>query len=76
MARDDLNDRIYELLCPECAHMNHKALGELIVRSKLPCDSCGLSIDVARDYGQARLTEILEGLGRGGSIVPERKKRD
>ncbi len=70
----DLNDRIYPLLCPECGHVSQKTLGELVVRDKLPCDGCGISINTAREYGQATLTKILEGLGRVGSIVPKRKE--
>jgi hypothetical protein len=74
MADADLTAPIYPLFCPECREVSHKALGELLVRDRLPCDHCRKSIIVAREYGHARLTEILESLGRSGSIVPQLKE--
>ena len=73
---DELQLRIYELFCPECHHMSHKALLELIHSARLPCDHCGISINLARDYGKARLEEILVGLGRRNFAIPDNKKFD
>ncbi len=73
---DELQLRIYPLLCPECEHVSHKHLLELIHSARLPCDCCGRSINLAREYGKARLEEILVGLGRRGFVIPDNKKLD
>lgn len=75
-APDELQLVIYPLLCPGCGHMSHKYLLELILSAKLPCDSCGVSINLASEYGKARLEEILVGLGRRGFVIPDNKKFD
>jgi hypothetical protein len=43
------------------------------MRDRLPCDHCPEPIVVAKQYPHARLMEILESLGRGGSIIPARE---
>jgi transposase-like protein len=75
-APDQLTLRIYPLDCPECRHVSHKYLLELIQESRLPCDSCRRSINLAREYGKAKLEEILVGLGRRGFIIPDNKELD
>jgi hypothetical protein len=56
--------------------MSQKHLLELIHSAKLPCDRCGVSINLAGEYGMARLEEILVGLGRRGFVIPDNKKLD
>lgn len=73
---DDLQLRIYPLLCPECQNVSHKTLLELIQSARLPCDHCGISVNLAREYGKARLEEILVSLGRRGFTIPDNKKLD
>lgn len=73
---DELQLRIYPLLCPECEHISHKYLLELILSARLPCDRCGISINLAREYETARLEEILIGLGRRRFAIPDNKKLD
>jgi hypothetical protein len=75
-AADELQLRIHPLFCPECDHVSHKYLLELIQTARLPCDSCGLSINLAGEYGKPRLEEILIGLGRCGFVIPDNKKLD
>lgn len=75
-APDELQLRIYPLGCPVCKHVSHKHLLELIHEARLPCDSCGRSINLASEYGKARLEEILIGLGRRGFVIPDNKKLD
>lgn len=65
---------LFPLPCSECQNVSHKALGQLVMRDRLPCDHCGLPIVVAREYGHAKLTKILEGLGRFGDIIPKREE--
>jgi len=76
MTTDELLVRRYPLLCPECKHVSHKALLELIQSAKLPCDGCGFPINLASEYGKPRLEEILIGLGRRGFVIPDNKKLD
>jgi hypothetical protein len=75
-APDELQLRVYPLPCPECNHVSHKALIQLITEDRLSCEGCGISIVVAREYGKTRLEEILIGLGRRGFTIPEKKKFD
>jgi len=49
---------------------------ELIQSARLPCDLCRRSINLASEYGKARLEEILVGLGRRRFIIPDNKKLD
>jgi hypothetical protein len=73
---DELQLPIYPLGCPECGHVSHKNLLQLIHKDRLPCDSCRISINVAREYGKPRLEEILIGLGRRGFTIPDKKELD
>ena len=73
---DELQLRIYPLLCPGCGHVSHKHLLELIHSARLPCDSCRRSVTIAGEYGKPRLEEILIGLGRRGFAIPDNKKLD
>ncbi len=73
---DKLRLSIYPLLGPECHHMSHKNLLELIQSARLPCNICGRPINLAGEYGKARLEEILIGLGRRDFVIPDNKKLD
>lgn len=75
-APDELLLRIYPLGCPECHHVSKSYLLELIHEARLPCDSCRRSINLASEYGKARLEEILIGLGRRDFVIPDNKKLD
>ena len=73
---DELQLRIYPLLCTGCGRVSHKYLLELIQSARLPCDSCDVSINLASEYGKTKLEEILTGLGRRGFVIPDNKKLD
>lgn len=73
---DQLLLRIYPLFCPECEHVSHKHLLELIHSARLSCGSCGVSINLAGDYGKPRLEQILVSLGRRWFVIPDNKKLD
>lgn len=76
MPRGNLELSIYPLDCPECENVSHKNLLELIHSARLPCDFCYASINLAGEYGKARIEEILVGLGRRGFVIPDNKKFD
>jgi hypothetical protein len=71
---DELTKRIYPVTCPECQHISHKALLELIHCAHPPCEACRAPINLAREYGKARLEEILLGVGRRGYTIPDVKE--
>lgn len=76
MPPDVYSIRIYELPCTECGKVSRKSFIELETKDRLPCDHCCIPIEVANYYTRAKLQEIIEGLGRHGAILRERKKGD
>jgi len=73
---DKWSVRAYDVRCSGCGQVSKKSFIELEVNDLLSCGHCGASINVARDYGPARLKAIAESLGSVGHILRERKKGD
>jgi hypothetical protein len=68
--------RVYSLYRAGCGQVSQKSFIALEVSDRLPRDHRGVSINVANDYGPARLKAIAESLGSVRHILRERKKGD
>jgi hypothetical protein len=73
---DKWSVRIYSLRCTGCGQVSLKSFIELEANDRLPCDHCGVSINVANDYGDAELDALAKSLGSSGHILRQRKKGD
>lgn len=73
-ANDIYASTMLDLPCAACLKVSRKSFLELETKDRLPCDHCGVSINVTDHYGQAELSAVLEGLGRRGFILRDRKK--
>ena len=76
MATNKLTAKTFPLRCPECLEVSHKSFLQLETEDRLACDSCGISIVVADQYGNAELAAFLESIGRSGYILRDKNKRD
>lgn len=73
---NQLAAKIFPLRCAECLEVSHKSFLQLEMEDRLPCDSCGISIKVANQYGNTELYAFLESISRPGAILRQKDERD